>query len=567
MRIEDYDFSTFWDDSEYALTEYADEQPSDELIQQLEKELGYKLPASYIWLMKQHNGGIPLKLYYPCKEVTHWTNGHITIAGIMGIGTTNPNSISGEYGSQFMIEQWGYPNIGIAICDCFSAGHDMIFLDYRACGPTGEPDVVHINQALDYKITKIADSFEDFICGLVDDETLNTQPEDFMERLQYWHIHNEYQKIINCLSAIPARVLNFDLTNQLGRALNNIGRYDEAIHILQTVSKEGKDDALWNFRMGYAYYFLFLNNNKRIDNLTSACIFSELAVQLGDTKANWLLDACKEEIQAFSNKNKANETTSAIPELLRAMITYLDCHCHYFAPMKDDDPIMKSFQEASKRGKIEGFTPILLPADETLWETLMINSNNEKEKEHYTFDKQKVSAYRDSMRTQSLITHDALFAPMIVDLKNDAEENKLNWEKHILGEQKDGDSNNRFLSYWNYSTEMTIPLILAEIPTAHPWEIFAWLPFGGWNECPNTQDLMAITKSWYESYGAIPAVLTHDELEFQLTTPVNKQDAMQLALEQYAFCPDVIEQGPENATVGRLADTLSKSLTWYFWWD
>ena len=29
----------------------------------------------------------------------------------------------------------------MAICDCPSAGHDMIFLDYRACGPQGEPAV------------------------------------------------------------------------------------------------------------------------------------------------------------------------------------------------------------------------------------------------------------------------------------------------------------------------------------------------------------------------------------------------------------------------------------------
>ena len=30
-----------------------------------------------------------------------------------------------------------------------------------------------------------------------------------------------------------------------------------------------------------------------------------------------------------------------------------------------------------------------------------------------------------------------------------------------------------------------LPLVLAEIPVSRPWEIFAWLPFGGWNECPD----------------------------------------------------------------------------------
>ena len=39
---------------------------------------------------------------------------------------------------------------------------------------------------------------------------------------------------------------------------------------------------------------------------------------------------------------------------------------------------------------------------------------------------------------------------------------------------------------------MTYPLILAKIPVKNPWEIFAYLPFGNWNECPNTPELMAL---------------------------------------------------------------------------
>lgn len=168
--FEGFDLTSFWEDSEYALKEYVSESPSDELIASVEQELGYKLPASYIWLMKQHNGGIPVNTCFPTDQTTSWADDHVAITGIFGIGREKTYSLCGEFGSRFMIEEWEYPAIGVAVCDCPSAGHDMIFLDYRECGPDGEPKVVHVDQEWDYKITPLADSFEEFIRGLVNED-------------------------------------------------------------------------------------------------------------------------------------------------------------------------------------------------------------------------------------------------------------------------------------------------------------------------------------------------------------------------------------------------------------
>ena len=101
----------------------------------------------------------------------------LTHTGIFGIGREKSCSLCGELGSQFMIDEWEYPAIGVAICDCPSAGHDMIFLDYRVCGPQGEPAVVHVDQENDYKITHLADSFEEFVRGL-EHESLYDPDED-----------------------------------------------------------------------------------------------------------------------------------------------------------------------------------------------------------------------------------------------------------------------------------------------------------------------------------------------------------------------------------------------------
>jgi SUKH superfamily protein len=63
-----------------------------------------------------------------------------------------------------------YPDIGIYFADCPSAGHDMIALDYRE---PGEPRVVHVDQEVDYRITKLAPDFATFVSGLVDDSAFD----------------------------------------------------------------------------------------------------------------------------------------------------------------------------------------------------------------------------------------------------------------------------------------------------------------------------------------------------------------------------------------------------------
>lgn len=170
MPFENFDFASFWDDCDYAEKAYICAPPTDELIASVEEELGFKLPESYIWLMKQHNGGIPVNTRFPSKSPTSWAEDHVAIAGIMGISRDKHYTLCGQLGSRYMIEMWEYPNIGVCICACPSAGHDMIMLDYRECGPQGNPKVVHVDQEFDYEITPLADSFEDFIRGLAGEE-------------------------------------------------------------------------------------------------------------------------------------------------------------------------------------------------------------------------------------------------------------------------------------------------------------------------------------------------------------------------------------------------------------
>lgn len=1107
--FEGFDLTNFWDDNWYALKEYVSEPPSDELIASVEEELGYKLPAAYIWLMKQHNGGIPVNTCYPCDEPTSWADDHVAITGIFGIGREKSCSLCGELGSQFMIDEWEYPAIGVAICDCPSAGHDMIFLDYRACGPQGEPAVVHVDQENDYKITHLADSFEEFVRGLeheslydpdedaenleddadeektdrkgsfagsvllskaewdkeqlirnlreewgiVDEEpdegdeddensddavvmrvggmmlivtlfhghipdneaeinaennymwpeavevakthtahimvavlgeeekllergklftkamavcckqkyatgvytsgvvfeprfyegladmlkedelpifnwvwfglyrsegglngytygmdvfgkeemeVLNTDAEpeelrDFLASLasyvlacdvtlqdgetigfsaddkhtitrspsislpeeqmtlkigyepikgdpeddscdhsdnddtqdeeefsnpevyteeemeaveehieQYfgkfenvfhelvspdihvdicvvppseerdyctlvtmgmgahrmnvpeemaeykleraelaialpadWKLDQESMKdekwywpirLLKSLARLPIASdtwlgfghtmdnkenfaentklcaailtgpqsteeggevctlpggeevnfyqviplyedeLDYKLEHDVDALLNKMrgisfvvnptrqnaitrgtlsndnfdGEMDDASYHLESIEeKELPIDPInaYNHMAIYLRWCMehdlmgedFLKEHGEVVKQVKAdpasvdlrafiqdeldgCLFSVLFNQQGRAFAGYyygegdspyypadiddnalrffgperyhsnefqqeaylfipfdedyyqaMAEVIGERFENWQGQD-FDEDTLEPSEVAQAIMEYLDCECTYFPSMADDDPIMSAYSYAQRLGVREGFVPVLIKADdETLLECLVMNADPEHNADFYEFDLKTVEEYRKKMLSAPIKDGKAVLEELTGQRKEEAEDDDMDWEAEVLGEMEGGYDNDRFSCYWDSDSHMTYPLILAKIPVKDPWEIFAYLPFGNWNECPDTPDLMAVAKYWFEQHGAIPAAMSHDELEFELPTPISKERAMEVAVEQYGFCPDLDQN--EDGSIGSLADVLWQSTVWYFWWD
>ena len=874
--FEGFDLTNFWDDNWYALKEYVSDPPSDELIASVEEELGYKLPAAYIWLMKQHNGGIPVNTCYPCDEPTCWSDDHVAITGIFGIGREKSCSLCGELGSQFMIAEWEYPAIGVAICDCPSAGHDMIFLDYRACGPQGEPAVVHVDQENDYKITHLADSFEEFIRGLeheslydpdedaedleddadeeetdhkgsfagsvllskaewdkeqlirdlreewgiVDEEPdegdedvensddavvmrvgnmmlivtlfhghipdneaeINAEnnymwpeavevakahkahimvavlgeEEKLLERgklftkamavcckqkyatgvytsgvvfeprfyegladmlkkdelpifnwvwfglyrsegglngytygmdvfgkeeMEVLNTDAEPEELRDFLASLASYVLACDVTLQDGETIgfsaddkhtitrspgvslpeeqmtlkigyepikgdpedddDSIGMDDVSYHIENLEEKELPIDPInaYNHMAIYLRWCMehdlmggkFLAEHGEVVNQVKAdpgntdlrtfireelfgCLFSALFNQKGRAFAHYYYgeidapyypadiddyalkyfgpsryhsnefqqeaylfipfdedyyQAMAEVIEErFTNwqGQDFDEDTLEPSEVAQAIMEYLDCECTYFPSMADDDPIMSAYSYARRLGVREGFVPVLIQADdEPQLECLVMNADPEHDADFYEFDLKTVEEYRKKMLSAPIKDGKAILEELTGQRKEEAEDDDLDWDEEVLGEMEGGEPNDRFANYWNDDTGMTYPLILAKIPVKNPWEIFAYLPFGNWNECPDTPDLMAVAKYWFEQHGAIPAAMSHDELEFELPTPISKERAMEVAVEQYGFCPDLDQN--EDGSIGSLADVLWQSTVWYFWWD
>lgn len=148
--------------------------PSDQLVESIEEELGFRLPDSYIALSRLRNGGRFLRGAHTTSEPTGWADDHIAVTALRAIGRTRPSSLIGELGSTFMRDEWGYPAWGVGIADTPTAGHEQVMLDYRACGPDGEPRVVYVDQERDFAVTEIAPDFATFLRGLVDEDDVDT---------------------------------------------------------------------------------------------------------------------------------------------------------------------------------------------------------------------------------------------------------------------------------------------------------------------------------------------------------------------------------------------------------
>ena len=87
-----------------------------------------------------------------------------------------------------------------------------------------------------------------------------------LEQCQAWHNHGDYEKIIAAIEEIPAAERTPELDGELARAYNNVAQpsewwyFKKAIDLLAPHAEDSSDDHVWNFRMGFAYYYLDQEN-------------------------------------------------------------------------------------------------------------------------------------------------------------------------------------------------------------------------------------------------------------------------------------------------------------------
>lgn len=319
-NLKNFDWNGFWNDVDYAFESYIGKPVTDKDIKDAETELGYTLPAAYIELLNNHNGGVLNKNCFINN------NGDcVYVTGIYGIDRDKKYSLLGEMGNEFWISKVKYPPIGIVVADTISGGHDMIFLDYRECGPTGEPKVVRVDQECDHSITPLADNFGDFIKNLyfniedITDEEFQELSDTEKVKLLNEQESIDFKRAMELLTNIGIDNLSPILLSALGRMYNNNGRAAEAIDLFERIDEAHRDWS-WYYRCGYAYGMLGYGKSYESEHVQKALQLIETGIKMTkeahlDKQLGW----CCEVVKYHLFKIKPKEYKEDYPVIFEAV--------------------------------------------------------------------------------------------------------------------------------------------------------------------------------------------------------------------------------------------------------
>lgn len=230
-----------------------------------------------------------------------------------------------------------------------------------------------------------------------------------------------------------------------------------------------------------------------------------------------------------------------------------------FSSQISPQKLMEQYEQELAEGKEKGYVPILVPEDEVLEEYFEILYDEDG----YTVE-EALSLVQDN-GGEILAER---WKEYLEDMKDMGGEDAGAFQmEEWIGGIEGGEEIDLLTGVLDFGSGNVKETILFRIPTKNPWEAVVYLPFGGWNDCPAPEEMASMCKYWYEKYGAVPAVITHDTLEMILPKPVPEEEALETAKEHYAFCNDRVDQCTRTGTAGEVADCIRRSKIWFFWWD
>ena len=125
------------------------------------------------------------------------------------------------------------------------------------------------------------------------------------------------------------------------------------------------------------------------------------------------------------------------------------------------------------------------------------------------------------------------------------------------------------IPFYLFSQQPRPEIYIVIVPTQHAWQAPIYLNWDVYHEdeeLSNVNIAAAMFKYWQEKYGAEIVAMEGSVVEaIAQKPPTTREQAMDLAREQFVFCYDIVYQGV--GSIDYLAATLLGSKYWYFWWD
>ena len=232
-------------------------------------------------------------------------------------------------------------------------------------------------------------------------------------------------------------------------------------------------------------------------------------------------------------------------------------------------------------GRIYGFTPILVVLDELLFSTIQNNISARTKTPPQNITSEHVVTYVQDILTENQKRLDDTALETIVHKMLSRADSSL-FENYYEGFLTSSITNRQgiaptlrapepltFVSSLMNEDEAldnSAEIILLEIPAVYPAEVFAYLPFGGWEDVPSAEDMLALAQYWYERDAAIPAVIAANYLEFYTSEPTTTlRDTEILALEQGMISRALKPTSYDDLSC--VVKSLYNKPAWFMWWE
>ena len=239
---------------------------------------------------------------------------------------------------------------------------------------------------------------------------------------------------------------------------------------------------------------------------------------------------------------------------------YIDCPSKLIRSGTDVNEVNQRYLSGLKYGAEWGFSTVIIPVSQEL-------ANYLYQAEHgQPLSIDKLRERRSTMLWESkTVAGDAFIRSSFEQKISYMESRNINVQGFVNAKVQ-GKAINCFSSFVSQG-KTVCDIIMAQIPTTNPWEVFIWLPIGGINGAPSDQNLMAVSKTWYDVCGALPAVLSYAAVEYFVPHGrPSPEEALEIAKGHFAVCPERVLRLTKSHCLGELADTLTKSCVWYLGW-